>query len=108
MGRTNGKDLSRGFSRWTGERGESAKGRKWWKMGRNLLDDSKLVCFFSFLWGKRGKTAMNQLFHQLFRSFLPWDSSQKKISFLVVLFGVFSMHTGVKCLDELREDVENG
>lgn len=107
-GRKSGIDLSRGFSQWTGERGESGKETKWCKMRRNLLDVSKLVCFFSLWWRKKGKKVMNHLFSRLFRSSLPWNSSQKKISFLWGLFDVFSMHVGAFCLDELRESDASG
>lgn len=51
---------------------------------------------------------MSHLFSRLFRSFLPWNSSQKKISFLLGLFGVFSIHRGAFCLDELRESDARG
>lgn len=51
---------------------------------------------------------MSHLFSRLFRSSLPWNSSQKKISFLLGLFDVFSMHVGAFCLDELRESDARG
>lgn len=64
--------------------------------------------FFSLWWRNKGKKVMSHLFYRLFRSFLPWNSSQKKISFLLVLFGVFSMHRGAFCLEELRESDASG